>query len=152
MADPPAGRRPALPEPREPQARRRRRTRRDRPARPGPRGPPGRRGRRGRPARRARRAPPGPRVQPARLETRPAEPAPQPRQPAHRDGLSARKQAGRKSVNGGILEKGTKLGGYRITGILGQGGVGGDYEAVHMTLSRTGAITVLAPALSGALT
>ena len=46
------------------------------------------------------------------------------------------------------LEKGTTLAGYRITGILGQGGMGVVYEATQLTLDRKAALKVLAPHLS----
>jgi hypothetical protein len=46
------------------------------------------------------------------------------------------------------LEKGTTLAGYRINGILGQGGMGIVYEATQVTLNRKVALKVLAPHLS----
>ena len=42
------------------------------------------------------------------------------------------------------LEKGTTLAGYRVEGILGQGGMGVVYEATQLSLSRTVALKLLA--------
>ena len=46
------------------------------------------------------------------------------------------------------LEKGTTLAGYRVIGILGQGGMGVVYEANQLSLNRIVALKVLAPHLS----
>jgi hypothetical protein len=42
------------------------------------------------------------------------------------------------------LEKGTEIAGYRIEGILGQGGMGVVYEATQLSLNRTVALKLLA--------
>ncbi len=47
-----------------------------------------------------------------------------------------------------VLPKGTTLSGYRIDGVLGQGGMGIVYEATHLSLQRVIALKVLAEHLS----
>jgi hypothetical protein len=46
------------------------------------------------------------------------------------------------------LEKGTEIAGYRVEGILGQGGMGVVYEATQLSLDRTVALKLLAANLS----
>ena len=47
------------------------------------------------------------------------------------------------------LGPGSQLAGYRITGALGQGGMGTVYAAEHAILGRRAALKTLLPALSG---
>jgi serine/threonine protein kinase len=47
-----------------------------------------------------------------------------------------------------MLEKGIILSGYRVDGVIGQGGMGVVYEATQLSLSRTVALKVLAESLS----
>jgi hypothetical protein len=47
-----------------------------------------------------------------------------------------------------LLEKGTSIAGYRIEGVLGQGGMGTVYEATQLSLNRTVALKILASNLS----
>ena len=45
-----------------------------------------------------------------------------------------------------MLQKGTTLAGYRIDGVLGQGGMGTVYEATQLSLDRVVALKLLAAA------
>ena len=47
-----------------------------------------------------------------------------------------------------MLAKGTSIAGYRIEGVLGQGGMGVVYEATQLSLNRTVALKILASNLS----
>jgi serine/threonine protein kinase len=47
-----------------------------------------------------------------------------------------------------LLEEGTIVAGYRIDGVLGEGGMGAVYEATQLSLNRVVALKLLAPNLS----
>ena len=49
----------------------------------------------------------------------------------------------------GALETDSVLAGYRVTGLLGRGGMGFVYEAEHLLLRRKAALKTLAPELGG---
>src|SRR5215213_3303747 len=53
-----------------------------------------------------------------------------------------------RRVNGAI-EAGSEVAGYRVTGMLGRGGMGFVYEAEHLLLKRKAALKTLAPELGG---
>src|SRR5687768_15102813 len=48
-----------------------------------------------------------------------------------------------------ILDVGGEIAGYRLTGLLGRGGMGYVYEAEHTILGRKAAIKTLLPELAG---
>src|SRR5437762_3741581 len=49
----------------------------------------------------------------------------------------------------GSITEGSELAGYRVTGLLGRGGMGFVYEAEHLLLRRKAALKMLAPELGG---
>src|SRR5437762_12051488 len=49
----------------------------------------------------------------------------------------------------GSITEGSELAGYRVTGLLGRGGMGFVYEAEHLLLQRKAARKTLAPELGG---
>jgi non-specific serine/threonine protein kinase len=49
----------------------------------------------------------------------------------------------------GAFEAGAEVAGYRVTGLLGRGGMGFVYEAEHQLLKRKAALKTLAPELAG---
>src|SRR5579864_5521100 len=49
----------------------------------------------------------------------------------------------------GALTDGSELAGYRVTGLLGRGGMGFVYEAEHQLLRRKAAVKTLAPEVGG---
>src|SRR2546423_5564186 len=49
----------------------------------------------------------------------------------------------------GALAAGSELAGYRVSGLLGRGGMGFVYEAEHLLLKRKAALKTLAPELAG---
>jgi non-specific serine/threonine protein kinase len=49
----------------------------------------------------------------------------------------------------GAIAEGAELAGYRVTGLLGRGGMGFVYEAEHQLLKRKAAVKTLAPELGG---
>jgi serine/threonine-protein kinase len=49
----------------------------------------------------------------------------------------------------GAIAEGSELAGYRVTGVLGRGGMGFVYEAEHQLLKRKAAVKTLAPELGG---
>ena len=49
----------------------------------------------------------------------------------------------------GAINTGSELAGYRVTGLLGRGGMGFVYEAEHVLLRRKAAVKTLAPELGG---
>ena len=48
-----------------------------------------------------------------------------------------------------VLSQGTEFAGYRIEGVVGQGGMGVVYRATHIRLNRPVALKVIAPELAG---
>src|SRR4051794_38890460 len=48
-----------------------------------------------------------------------------------------------------MLQTGSLVAGYRIEGLIGQGGMGMVYEATQLSLNRVVALKILTPGLSG---
>src|SRR4051812_3746898 len=61
------------------------------------------------------------------------------------DRQPATQAAGRAWVRPGALPAGTEIGGYKVTGVLGRGGMGVVYRAEHIHLGRPVALKLLAP-------